>query len=524
MELEDSLVDIAIRRTLASLAWAGLVLAGHAFAKDVRTTSAVQLEAEVIPPGPREDGPGPDTVAMTRPKAGGADVRVGERQPFVDEETDAVFGNCAPGPGCELCAGGAACPPSWYIENDVRVLTRSRPRKDETFTQRFEQVTPLSNQLQLISFVNANANPPDPADVFGVKSQTVAPGKAMTLRQLSFDDAPGYRVTIGHYLGMGPDNRDRFLEFSFWGLNSWQSSRAVSGTLMAVLVNRTYTRAELTGGTPIEVSEYNGNLLSPFPLTTSLESPTAFDAAISHAFNEAMLHRIEYDSTINNYEANAWFRSRVRTDRLVVNDGRWRRECTPGWYFSYMAGLRLVEIHEQFTFASEAPSYGVNADQSRGALQGVYRGAELANTTNDLLGFQIGGELMWRHCRWSAGIQGKVGPYVNAAEMARRTVINGPDGYFNVLERDNRVFPSVLGEFGAVATYQFRPNLVGRASYDFLWAGGVALAPDQLTFVNNAPVDLAANQGTTAVSAPPGIANHGTIFYHGITLGLEYSW
>ena len=50
---------------------------------------------------------------------------------------------------------------------------------------------------------------------------------------------------------------------------------------------------------------------------------------------------------------------------------------------------------------------------------------------------------------------------------------------------------------------------MGRASYDFMWITGVALAPEQLQFVAN-PVNR--------------INTNGMIFAQGVSLGLEWLW
>ena len=67
----------------------------------------------------------------------------------------------------------------------------------------------------------------------------------------------------------------------------------------------------------------------------------------------------------------------------------------------------------------------------------------------------------------------------------------------------------MVGEVGFSVTYKFRPNLIGRASYDFIWIGGVALAPMQYQFVTD---------------PKPQIDSGGTLFLNGLSLGLEYTW
>ena len=68
---------------------------------------------------------------------------------------------------------------------------------------------------------------------------------------------------------------------------------------------------------------------------------------------------------------------------------------------------------------------------------------------------------------------------------------------------------ALIGETGFFASYKFRPNLIGRASYDFMWVTGMALAPEQLQFTT-----FRLNH----------VNNNGTILYHGITLSMEWLW
>ena len=67
----------------------------------------------------------------------------------------------------------------------------------------------------------------------------------------------------------------------------------------------------------------------------------------------------------------------------------------------------------------------------------------------------------------------------------------------------------MIGEVGFEATYKFRPNLVGRAAYDFTWVSGVALAPEQLQFDTQPANRINAN---------------GLALFNGLTLGLEWLW
>ena len=67
----------------------------------------------------------------------------------------------------------------------------------------------------------------------------------------------------------------------------------------------------------------------------------------------------------------------------------------------------------------------------------------------------------------------------------------------------------MLAEFGLITRYQLRPNLAIRASYDFTWIQGVALAPEQATFNSAAPEVV--NVG-------------GSMLLQGGSIGFEWVW
>ena len=133
-------------------------------------------------------------------------------------------------------------------------------------------------------------------------------------------------------------------------------------------------------------------------------------------------------------------------------------------------------------------------------------------THNTLLGLQIGADMTFRKCRWAWGVNAKIGPYVNFSDqesMIDAYIDNQPQ--HNVYQRltASKCEASLVGEVGFEATYKFRPNLIGRAAYDFMWISGLALAPEQLQFVAN-PVNR--------------VNGNGSIFSQGVSFGLEWLW
>jgi hypothetical protein len=305
----------------------------------------------------------------------------------------------------------------------------------------------------------------------------------MNTRSITFDVAAGYAATVGRYLGRDTDNRDHFIEFTFWGLNEWWEDTAVNGT---------------------EV-EYTDDAGAPF-FAGSLYSQ--FDWSEVGGFSRADTHYISYHSDIHNYEFNFLMRPRGRGDRLVLYpNGKWRRECLPGGYLSFLFGLRFTSIDEAFGFNARG---FVDQNGERNEVSGDY----LVLTHNDLYGLQIGADYIYRHCRWSWGFRVKAGPFINFCDQASHVRTDATADPLVTTDLDFRRVArkdaaALVAEMGFVGTYKIRPNMVFRAAYDFMWVTGLALAPEQLTFQTN---------------PPPALNHGGMIFYHGLTLGLELQW
>jgi hypothetical protein len=190
-------------------------------------------------------------------------------------------------------------------------------------------------------------------------------------------------------------------------------------------------------------------------------------------------------------------------------NGKWQRVCQPGTYMSYLYGLRFMQIDETFAFHSAGQGQWDNQwTSSVESAVGEYG----AVTHNSLLGLQVGLDMTFRKCRWSWGVESKLGPYINFANEISTidaTMADGThEGYHQRLVA-NRNGASLIGEVGLNATYKFRPNLMGRASYDFMWISGLALAPEQLQFTANP---------TNRITAA------GTMFSQGVSLGMEWLW
>ncbi|MBN2579930.1 MAG: BBP7 family outer membrane beta-barrel protein [Pirellulales bacterium] len=394
-----------------------------------------------------------------------------------------LWDGCDAGDCCCVCGGGYCTPPLWYTEQGARLLTRSRPRPQSLGNIVFPYYNTLS----------------DGSTVFGGLSYL----ELDNTRSASYDVAPGYYATVGRYLGRDSQDRDDFLEFTYWGMNTWVDSFAVAVDPEVVQIPIGDQTAVFTAGrivTPLVISQwalYSANRTVPaHPFGVG-----GFDFVERQNFS---LH-----SEMHNWELNLRLRPRGRPDQLVLHpNGRWRRECQPSAIMSYLVGLRYMTVGDGFLYHSEGTvvvndqSYLTSADYN-------------VQTQNDLFGLQFGAEMLFRRCKWNWAIRSKVGAYVNFSDCKQYIANQVTEGYplsdvrFNEDLRARRQQAAFIGEVGFSASYKFKPNLTGRAAYDFMWITGIALAPEQVEWVY---VPVARDNA------------NGNIYAHGVTLELEWSW
>jgi hypothetical protein len=465
---------VKITSTFVLVALCGIGLSAHSRAMAQQQMppydpayAAVQQPA----PGAPQQG-----VVYGSPQQAGAAMPTPSANPATDDGLlidNGLWDGAPVGPCCAICGGGSGCPADWYMEQDVRILNRSRPRDVGIGFQ------------------------------FGTETSNTVGDQVLNSRTATPNISAVWGMTFGHYFARDTENRDHFIEFSFWGLNNWRDEASADGQRMNV-VNASFKK----------IGEH-GDLYSGYAVRTVLGSTNVpFDVlngAIVPGFDQADRQTTYYTSSTNNFEINGRFGPRGRDDRLVLHpNGKWRRECQPGMYMSYLYGLRFFQLDETFRFHSEAridtydPVSGALIDsQENTGDYGIV-------THNNLLGLQVGADMIFRQCRWSWGIRSKLGPYVNFCDQVS-DISWGPALAPESVRRLawSKHVASVVGELSFEATYKFRPNLVGRASYDFMWVSGVALAPEQLQFDTN-PVNR--------------INTNGLAFFNGVKLGLEWLW
>lgn len=353
---------------------------------------------------------------------------------------------------CEVCGGGSACPKRWALGSGTRIFSRSRPR-EIIFSS---ELSPSTGRAVPV----------------------------MSNRNHGFDPSAGYYATIKRYLGRDEMNRDHFLEFTYWGLTNWQTSDQRAGERLS------------TSGVTF------GSLFSPFAPTSAV-----FTSQVG-GFNRADRHVIESATELHSFELEMHLVPRNRQDRLVLlPNGKWRRECNPGQYFSGSFGLRYMIIDDRFDFASEAL---IQTQQGSGMATGLYD----VNTRNHLIGLQFGADVMWRQCRGEWGFRAKAGPYFNFASQDSRVTTDAAADPFAAFDLDSRThgdedIAALIGQVGLVGSYKLRPRLTVRGAWDLMWICGVALASEQVSF---------------STSRAPGINTNGHMFLQGLTLEAEVAW
>ncbi len=174
---------------------------------------------------------------------------------------------------------------------------------------------------------------------------------------------------------------------------------------------------------------------------------------------------------LDNTEINAW------------------KQITPG--LSLLAGFRWVELHDTLRVNIATPATFTRWDD-----------------TNHLYGGQLGGKLSM----FSPGMPvqfdliGKAGVFGNFAEnQFTSTVVGG-----NATSGSTASF---VGEVSLSLSYQLTDRWTARAGYMVLWIDGVALAGEAAATT----VQIA---GGTSSPTPL----NGSVWYHGATFGLEYSF
>ncbi len=350
---------------------------------------------------------------------------------------------------------------------------------------------------------------------------------------------PGTRLTLGKFLGRDAAGRDHLLEGEFTGLFEWSDERT------------------LDSQNPLGV----GGISSSNTVNTT-PAFGAVDNADSQTFR--------YDTDYNQFALNYRLSSRPGRDQMAMQpDGRWVRLGSVSQMRTLIAGAKYMSFNDSFlnsAIRQDIADGDVQTTFTDGETGDVtqtgpvladnaIRGSYDVLTNNDMFGLHIGGEAVEKYDEWSWGLRGTLGGLANFAQRrssARSTVRNqdtdtevvqrtNDDGDPLFLDADGNVTTDPTGntpledttvttitdysiaslfsevndeqlvfvaDAGLFATYQLRPNLQFKASYNMTYISGLALAPENLLYVNDfEDINL-----------------HGSTFIHGGSVGFETTW
>jgi hypothetical protein len=170
---------------------------------------------------------------------------------------------------------------------------------------------------------------------------------------------------------------------------------------------------------------------------------------------------------------------------------RWNPLC----YLTVLAGFRWAELKEDFNLATSV-------------IQGDYRYTFLEDfqTDNNLYGFQIGADAkIFEYGCFSVDGLLKAGIYNNRAERTSTLSLARDGDVVTVSTTAATDHAAFIGELSLQGYYQLTKRLTLKGGYQVMWIDGVALAPSQIGLDDS-------------------IDSQDTVFYHGATAGLEYSF
>jgi hypothetical protein len=283
-----------------------------------------------------------------------------------------------------------------------------------------------------------------------------------------FNVSPGARVTIGKSLGRDYLDRDRALEFIYYGGMSYEDNDG---------------RNSINGGF----------LVSPL-------------APVAPGFNGATAYSTAFTSNFNSWEWDYKLRRRLGRDQLVMSPGgKWTKHAERGWLPALIVGPRLVTANEHFTLSSSRA----------GTPQNAFSGRYHIDAENWLLGLNVGGELLSQNEFYYWGLRGRAAPALTFASTAQQAaginttgVPQGPQT-LAFTDQATRTAPGFIGDLTLMAGWNITPNFALQVGYDFLWVAGMATATRQLN-LDNRDFDAIDVGGQT--------------FYNGVSFGFYGSW
>jgi hypothetical protein len=355
-----------------------------------------------------------------------------------------------------------ACPPAyfessgtwlergfWYTELDYLFLNRGWDRKG-----------------LMLAFETTTGTVPDPGS-FGGTGVVVGTNELRIKGERPGGEGVG-RVKLGRFLFRDVANRDHMIEFGWYGGGDWQQSASLQAATAAGL----------------DITDYIDR--------------------VNRSFDGARALSFDYSSELNSVEANYILKSRMQRDQMVLEpSGAWVRKATPSRTYSFLGGVRYLNLQEQLDL--NATDVDVDATATVLREDGDY----FIQTDNDLFGTQFGAGLTHDTSRWSIGANAKVGAYWNRIDLNSRFQVGETTIANSGVTNSNEDDLSFVGEFQVLGKWHLRPNLSLRAGLECLFIESIALAPHQINFIPGGFKPIAAS---------------GDSVYLGTSIGLESYW
>lgn len=366
---------------------------------------------------------------------------------------------------------------------------------------------------------------------------------------LKHDFQLGTRLTLGRFLGRDAASRDHLLEFEFLGLFHWDNNhvlRAEDGASITTNLNG------ISGG--VLWDALNVSDVQTFGYESDYNKAT-LDYKISSRPSRDQL-AMQPDGRWVRHAAASRMPTLVAGLRYVqLDDGFLNRGTRAG-------DLTRVETTNGVPGGDLIPDMTTSSDTANNSTYSV-------RTNNDMFGIHLGAETVEKYDEWSWGLKGRIGGLANFAQrrsrlvgtasdgtetqvssdMVQRTDEDGNDLFLdsdgNVTLDDMQVDPNdpnsmiptdplldtidtfqinyesesqfsnsmdnqlvFVAEVDLFGTYQLRPNLHLKASYQLTYYHGLSLALENLVYIN-------------------GFENNnlnGSLFLHGGIVGLETTW
>jgi hypothetical protein len=270
------------------------------------------------------------------------------------------------------------------------------------------------------------------------------------------------RVTLGRFIHRDLKNRDHTAEFTVFGGGDWAQ-------------------------TPVLDSQDPFGLFVPFTI-----------AGGNRTFDSSSRQSVTYSSHYSSFEFNYRVKQRMGRDQMVMEpNGSWHRTANSGISRNFLVGLRMLEMRDIFDWRAE--DIEVAGDD----------GSYVIRTDNDLFGFQTGAGFDYETARWSLGLNGKGGVYIN--DVLCRSTLEFTDDDPVDSDFDRRMSTdslSFIGEAQVLGKWHLTSNFSLRAGCEIMLITGLALAPRQANFVTEY------NQ----------LATSGGPWYMGASFGFEGYW